>query len=58
MSEPTDELIRRFMLGVRKAEETLRGNWSGMDSGKAEALLGFRAKHTWGKYSDSVMDLP
>lgn len=50
MREPTDELIRRYVPGVRKARDTLTGNWSGMDSTKAEALLGFRAKHTWEKY--------
>jgi len=49
MREPTDELIRRFVPGVRKKRE-LTGNWSGMDSTKAEALLGFRAKHSLEKY--------
>jgi nucleoside-diphosphate-sugar epimerase len=49
MTEATDELIRRFIPGVKKKRE-LAGNWSGMDSTKAEALLGFKAKHSWEKY--------
>ena len=49
MRESTDELIRRFMPEVGKKRE-LSGNWSGMDSTKAEALLRFKAKHSWQKY--------
>lgn len=50
MREPTDELIQRFVPGVRKNKRELTGNWSGMDSTKTEALLGFKVKHTWEKY--------
>jgi nucleoside-diphosphate-sugar epimerase len=50
MREPTDELMKRFVPGVKKSKPELGRNWSGMDSTKAEALLGFRAEHTWEKY--------
>jgi nucleoside-diphosphate-sugar epimerase len=47
MREPTDELLKRYLPGVRKNKTGLVGNWSGMDSGKAERILGFRAQHVW-----------
>lgn len=50
MKEPTDELIQKYIPGVKKAKKGLTGNWSGMDSSAAETLLGFKAKHTWEKY--------
>lgn len=50
MREPTDELIQKYIPGVKKAKKGLTGNWSGMDSSAAETLLGFKAKHTWEKY--------
>lgn len=50
MKEPTDELIQKYIPGVKKAKKGLTGNWSGMDSSMAETLLGFKAKHTWEKY--------
>lgn len=50
MKEPTDELIQKYIPGVKKAKKGLGGNWSGMDSSAAETLLGFKAKHTWEKY--------
>jgi nucleoside-diphosphate-sugar epimerase len=50
MKEPTDDLIGRYLPGVRKAKKPLTANWSGMDSTRAEAILGFKAKHTWEKY--------
>jgi len=57
MRESTDDLIRRYLPGVKTIKEGLTGNWSGMDSRKAEALLGFRVQHVWENYlnfSDSV----
>lgn len=50
MREPTGELIRRYVPGVKKVNEGLGGNWSGMDSTKAAQLLGFEAHHTWERY--------
>lgn len=50
MRGPTDELIQKYIPGVKKAKKGLTGNWSGMDSSAAETLLGFKAKHTWEKY--------
>lgn len=50
MREPTDDLIQKYIPGVTKAKKNLAGNWSGMNSSKAETLLGFNAKHTWEKY--------
>jgi nucleoside-diphosphate-sugar epimerase len=47
---PTDELMRDYLPGVRKARADLSGNWSGVDSRKAEKLLGFKAKHLWENY--------
>lgn len=60
MRESTDDLIRRFLPGIKTIKEGFTGNWSGLDSSKAEALLGFKAQHVWEKYlksSDSVSEL-
>jgi nucleoside-diphosphate-sugar epimerase len=50
MREPTDELLKRYLPGVKKCGNGLVGNWSGMNSGKAERMLGFRAQHVWERY--------
>jgi hypothetical protein len=50
MRESTDELLKRYLPGVRKKEDGLMDNWSGMDSNKAERILGFRAQHVWERY--------
>ena len=50
VAEPTDELLRRYFPGVRKARPELGGNWSGVDSARARAALGFEARHVWEKY--------
>jgi nucleoside-diphosphate-sugar epimerase len=47
MREPTDDLLKLYLPGVKKNKNGLVGNWSGMDSGKAERILGFRAQHVW-----------
>ncbi len=60
MRESTDDLIRRFLPGIKTIKEGLTGNWSGLYSSKAEVLLGFKAQHVWEKYlnlSDSVSEL-
>lgn len=53
MREPTDELLRQFLPAVKKSQSRLTGNWSGMDSSKAERMLGFRARHVWERYIGS-----
>ena len=50
VAEPTDELLRRYFPGVKKARAELRGNWSGVDSARAREVLGFQAQHVWEKY--------
>lgn len=50
MREPTDALLRRYLPTVKKRKSELVGNWSGMDSSKAESILGFRARHLWQEY--------
>ena len=50
VAEPTDELLRRYFPGVKKARSELRGNWSGVDSARARDVLGFEAQHVWEKY--------
>ena len=50
VSRPTDELMREYLPGVRKARADLTGNWSGADSTKAEKFLGFKAQHVWENY--------
>ncbi|MFB3122396.1 MAG: NAD-dependent epimerase/dehydratase family protein [Candidatus Binatia bacterium] len=60
MRESTDDLIRRFLPGIKTIKEGLTGNWSGLDSSKAETFLGYRAQHVWENYlniSDSVSEL-
>lgn len=51
MRQPTDELLQQYLPGVKKSHAWLTGNWSGMDSAKAERMLGFRAQHVWEGYS-------
>jgi nucleoside-diphosphate-sugar epimerase len=48
--EPTDDLMRRYLPGVKKSRLELTGNWSGVDSTKARELLGFEAVHVWENY--------
>jgi nucleoside-diphosphate-sugar epimerase len=50
MKEPTDELVRQYFPSALKRNPALRGNWSGVNSAKAERLLGFKAKHLWELY--------
>jgi nucleoside-diphosphate-sugar epimerase len=48
--QPTDELMRLYLPDVKKAMPDLKGNWSGVNSGKAQELLCFEAKHVWENY--------
>jgi nucleoside-diphosphate-sugar epimerase len=50
MREPTDELLKQYLPRVKKSGNGLVGNWSGMNSSKAERMLGFRAQHVWERY--------
>ena len=50
IDRPTDELMRRYFPGVRKARPELADNWSGVDSSKAEKFLGCKAIHVREKY--------
>ncbi len=50
MRELTDDLMERYLPGVKKNKHGLVGNWSGLDSSKAERILGFRAQHLWEGY--------
>ena len=50
MREATQELARRFFPGLKELRGAPGGNWSGIDSGKAERILGFRAEQVWEKY--------
>jgi hypothetical protein len=42
--------MRLYLPGVKKAMPDLNGNWSGVNSGKAQELLRFEANHVWEKY--------
>lgn len=53
MREPTDDLLKQYLPSVKKNKNGLVGNWSGMDSSKAERILGFRAQHVWERYIQS-----
>jgi len=50
MRESTDDLVKQYLPSVKKNKNELAGNWSGLDSSKAERILGFRAEHVWEKY--------
>lgn len=50
MREPTKELVQRFFPTLTDIRTSEAGNWSGMDSSRAEAELGFRAEHVWERY--------
>ena len=53
MKEPTNELINKHLSPAIKTKPGLTGNWSGVDSTKAEKLLGFKAIHLWENYLKS-----
>ncbi len=45
MTTATDELLQRYLPGVRCRKRFPQYNWAGYDSSKAETLLGFKARH-------------
>jgi nucleoside-diphosphate-sugar epimerase len=45
MEEDTLDLVERYLPGVKLAKKDMAKNWSGYDTRKAEAQLGFRAAH-------------
>ena len=45
LTEPTLELVQRYLPHVKLAKSGLKDNWCGYDAGKAESILGFRAAH-------------
>lgn len=50
MHEPTDELIKKYLgQGIPKKSRPA-GNWSGVNSTKAQKLIGFKAEHLWEQY--------
>lgn len=54
MPEPTDDLVRRFLPDLPRIKEGFSGNWSGLDSSKAEKILGLRCRHLWQNYLDAA----
>lgn len=50
MREPTAELVAKYLDRRIAVKPGLTGNWSGVDSGKAKAMLGFEAQHLWETY--------
>ena len=48
--QATDDLMRLYLPGVKKARPNLNGNWSGVSSVKARELLRFEAKYVWENY--------
>ena len=53
INQPTEDLIKKYLPGVKNIKPRLKGNWSGVDSAKARKILGFKAKHQWDKYLSS-----
>ena len=45
MDQATEELLRRYLPQVSRIRAGLTGNWCGYETAKAEAALGFRARH-------------
>jgi nucleoside-diphosphate-sugar epimerase len=52
MPEPTEELVERYLPGFAavRADSRAQPHWSGINSTRAELLLGFRAQHLWTSY--------
>ena len=50
MTEPTLDLVRRYLTGVKLTKKGLLGNWSGYDVTRAETELGFKAEHLLDNY--------
>jgi nucleoside-diphosphate-sugar epimerase len=50
MRESTDDLIKKHLPLAKKANPAITGNWSGVNSAKAERMIGFKAKHFWEDY--------
>lgn len=47
MREPTATLARQYFSTVKDLRGDETSNWSGVDSGRAERELGFRAQYVW-----------
>src|SRR5918992_6104251 len=47
MREPTVELIEQYLDTGIAVKAARTGNWSGVNSAKAEKILGFKAQHGW-----------
>ena len=47
MREPTIELIEKYLGQGIPVKNARTGNWSGVNSAKAEKMLGFRARYGW-----------
>lgn len=58
MNEPTMELVGRYLPHVPEIRRAQEGHWSGMDSSRAEQVLGFSAEHTWPRYCSQLVEQP
>jgi nucleoside-diphosphate-sugar epimerase len=47
MREPTVELIENYLGQGIPVKNARAGNWSGVNSAKAEKMLGFKARYGW-----------
>ena len=47
MREPTVELIAKYLGQGIPLRNARAGNWSGVNSAKAEKMLGFKARYGW-----------
>jgi nucleoside-diphosphate-sugar epimerase len=47
MREPTVELIEKYLGPSIPLKSARAGNWSGVNSAKAEKILGFKARYGW-----------
>jgi len=47
MREPTIELIEKYLGQGIPVKNARAGNWSGVNSAKAEKMLGFKARYGW-----------
>ena len=50
MTQPTLELIRKYLPKVAKIKKVSGSHWSCVDSAKAKRILGFKPNHVWQDY--------
>jgi hypothetical protein len=55
MTQPTLELIRKYLPQGAKIKQVSGTHWSCVDSAKAQRILGFKPSHVWQDYLNAQL---